>query len=165
MGHPQSAERTAMTLRGEKGNLYEGGIRVPGVLEWPAVLQKPLSTSAIASTTDILPTLVEITGQALPERPLDGETLIPIINNHQKQRNEPLYFWKFNSGNVFDEFSQPYIDPKLQEGTTPLVKMMNGKYTRSFRNFKYDEISQNDFVGERTMMKNNYKLIIEGKSS
>lgn len=124
-GTPKSAARTAMTLRGEKGNMYEGGVRVPGVLEWPARLQKSLSTSAIASTTDILPTLVEITEQALPDRPIDGETLIPIFDNSQKLRTEPLYFWKFNTGKVFTESSQNYIDPKLQEGTTPLVKMMS----------------------------------------
>ena len=164
-GTPPSAARTAMTLRGQKGNMYEGGVRVPGVLEWPAVIKEPASTSAISVTTDILPTLAEMTGQPLPERPLDGTSLVPFFNDPAKQRTKPLYFWSFKSWQSDPmNLSQPYIDSELQEGTTPLVKMMDGKFTRSFRNYQYDQVSENDFAGERTMMKNQYKLIVEGES-
>jgi len=45
-GTPPSAARTGMTLRAQKGSLYEGGVRVPGVMEWPSVIQESLSTSA-----------------------------------------------------------------------------------------------------------------------
>ncbi len=65
---------------------------------------------------------------------------------------------------MINESSQPYIDPELQEGTTPLVKMLGGKFTRTFRNYKYDQFSENDFTGERTMMNNQYKLVLEGQS-
>ncbi len=47
------------------------------------------------------------------------------------------------------ESSPPYIDPKLQEGTTPLVKMLHGKFTRTFLNFKYDQVSENDFTSKK----------------
>jgi len=112
-GPPGCADRTAMTLRGQKGDLYEGGVRVPGVLEWPAGIKASASTSAISVTSDILPTLSELIGQPLPDRPLDGISLVPFFNDPAKQRTEPLYFWKFNINSVFDESSQPYIDPKL----------------------------------------------------
>ncbi|MHC4166832.1 MAG: hypothetical protein ACYSWQ_07740 [Planctomycetota bacterium] len=62
---------------------------------------------------------------------------------------------------MFDESSQPYIDPRLQEGTTPNVA---GKYNRNFRNLRYSQVSEKDFAGTRTMMKNQFKLIAEGKS-
>ena len=163
-GTPPSAARTAMTLRGQKGTMYEGGVRVPGVLEWPAVIKEPATTSVISVTTDILPTLAEMTGQPLPERPLDGTSLVPYFNDPAKQRNKPLFFWSFNEGKVINESSQAYIDPILQEGTTPLVKMLNGKFNRTFRNYKYDQVSEIDFTGERTMMKNQYKLVLEGQS-
>jgi arylsulfatase A-like enzyme len=153
-----------MTLRGQKGNMYEGGVRVPGVLEWPAVIKEPATTSVISVTTDILPTLAEMIGQPLPDRPLDGTSLVPYFNDPAKQRNKPLYFWSFNEGKVINESSQAYIDPILQEGTTPLVKMLNGKFNRTFRNYKYDQVSEIDFTGERTMMKNQYKLVLEGQS-
>jgi arylsulfatase A-like enzyme len=162
-GMPASAARTGMTFREQKGSLYEGGIRVPGVLEWPAKLKKPASTAAVSVTTDFLPTLAELTGQSLPERPLDGISLVPFFYEPAKQRTEPLYFWQFEPGKVFGENAEPYIDPKLQEGTTPLAKMMAGKYTRTFRNYKYRQVAESDFSGERTMMKDRYKLVVEGQ--
>jgi len=161
-GMPSSASRTGMTFRGQKGNQYEGGIRVPGVMEWPAVIKEPTSTSVISVTSDILPTLAELTGESLPERPIDGISLLPYFNNPTKPRTKPLCFWSFEHGIVFNASSKPYIDPALQEGTTPLVKMMNGKLTRTFRNFHYEEVSENNFAGMRTIMKNQYKLIVEG---
>jgi arylsulfatase A-like enzyme len=164
-GTPSSAARTGMTLRAQKGSLYEGGVRVPGVLEWPAVIQKPLSTSAVSVTSDFLPTLADITGQQLPDRPIDGISLVPFFSEPSKQRTEPLYFWQFEPGKVFGENPEPYIEPELQEGTTPLAKIMAGKYTRIFRNYKYNGISEENFAGERSMMKGPYKLVLEGNSS
>lgn len=46
-------------LRGCKGSVWEGGLRVPCVVEWPAKL-KPLVTDCPAATYDIFPTLLEI---------------------------------------------------------------------------------------------------------
>lgn len=163
-GTPSSAARTGLTRREQKGNLYEGGILVPGVVEWPMVIKEPASTSVLSYTSDILPTLAEMTGQPLPDRPLDGTSLVPFFKDPVKKRTEPLFFWQFEPGKVFGENPEPYIDPKLQEGTTPLAKIMAGKYTRTFRNYKYNEISENDYTGERSIMKDQYKLIVEGQS-
>lgn len=121
-----TAARTGLTLREEKGSLYEGGIRVPGLLEWPAIIDKPASASAVSVTTDILPTLVELTGQTLPERPIDGVSLVPLFSDPSHKREEPLCFWMFETRKVFVETPRLYIDPELQEGTTPLKKMISG---------------------------------------
>ena len=163
-GTPPSAGHTGMTIRAEKGSLYEGGVLVPGVLEWPSVIKNSAVLKNISVTSDILPTLAEMTNQPLPERPLDGVSLVPFFEDPEKERKEPIFFWKFEPNNVFDESAQPYIDPQLQEGTTPLVKMMDGKYTRTFRNLKYDSISENDFQGERTMTAQRYKLVLDGET-
>jgi arylsulfatase A-like enzyme len=163
-GTCSSAARTGLTRREQKGSLYEGGILVPGLLEWPAVIKEPASTSVHSYTSDILPTLAELAGQPLPERPLDGISLVPYFKEPEKQRTEPLYFWQFQPEKVFGENPEPYIHPELQEGTTPLAKIMDGKYTRSFRNNKYNEVSENDYSGERAIMKNQYKLVVEGKT-
>lgn len=159
-----SAAHTGLTRREQKGSLYEGGILVPGLLEWPAVIKEPTSTIVPAYTSDILPTLAELTGQPLPNRPLDGISLVPFFNSPEKQRPEPLYFWQFEPGKVFGAVEDPYIDPELQEGTTPLAKKMDGKFTRSFRNYKFTRISEQDYSGERAMMKGQYKLVVEGKT-
>jgi arylsulfatase A-like enzyme len=164
-GTPPSAARTGMTLRGQKGTMYEGGIRVPGVIEWPGRIGQASVTSFSSVTSDILPTLCELTGSSLPGRPLDGVSLVPVIDENMQVRTEPIFFWSFESGKAFDEHAQPYIDPQLQEGTTPLAKIMDGKFTRSFRNFKYDEVSEDHLGGARVMMNGKYKLLIEAESS
>ncbi len=164
-GTCSKAKRTGMKLRGQKGNFYEGGIRVPGVVEWPAVITEPSSTSMIAVTSDLLPTLAEITNQPLPDRPIDGESLVPVFEDPSNQRSKSLFFWEFLPWNVYDEKTQtPYIDPKLQEGTTPLAKKLGGRFTRNFVNYQYSGISKNDTIGTRAMLKDRFKLLIEGET-
>lgn len=162
-GTPVSAGHAYMTLRGSKGTMYEGGIRVPGVMEWPAVIKKPVATSAISVTTDFMQTLAEVTGQTLPDRPLDGKSWVPVFKDPSIQRNQPHFFWQFNH-DLFEDKCEPYIEVELQEGTTPLAKMMDGKYTRTFRNCKYSAISEENFQGTRVMMNDRYKLIVEGQA-
>lgn len=159
-GTPTSAARTGMTIRGQKGNVYEGGIRVPAVIEWPARIKSAGTTKMNSVTSDILPTLCALTGQDLPQRTLDGISLVPMMDGEMDARPSPIFFWKFNSNKVFNEESEPYIDPSLQEGTVPLIKKMNGKYTRTFKNFKYPEMSADHISGGRTIMDNQYKLVI-----
>ena len=164
-GTPSSAARTGMTLRGQKGTMYEGGIRVPGVIEWPSHIQQARVTQFNSVTSDILPTLCDLAGQPVPNRPLDGISLTPAINGTVQSRPSPMFFWSFETRKVFSEESQPYIDPLLQQGTTPLAKMMDGKYTRTFRNFQYPAISKDHFGGARVMMDKQYKLVMDAQSS
>jgi arylsulfatase A-like enzyme len=153
-----------MTIRSDKGSVYEGGILVPGVVEWPAVIQSPMVNKNIAVTSDIFPTLAEITNQELPARPIDGISLLPFLENPDLVRTEPICFWKFNTNQAFDDSAENYINPELQEGTTPLAKMMAGKYTRTFRNYVYPAVSESDFGGERAITTNNYKFILDGNT-
>jgi arylsulfatase A-like enzyme len=161
-GTPPSAGRTGMTLRDDKGSVYEGGIRVPGLVEWPTVIKHPVVNRNIAVTSDILPTLAEIAKQKLPDRPMDGISLLPYFNDPHAKRTAPICFWQFKVGQAFGDSPEPYIDPSLQEGTTPLVKMMGDKYTRTFQNYIYPEVSKNDFGGERALITNKFKLVLEG---
>lgn len=163
-GTPASAHRTGMTIREDKGSLYEGGILVPGVVEWPSVIKGPAVNKNIAVTSDLMPTLADITSQELPDRPIDGISLLPFIKDPQKERTTPICFWQFNSKQAFGDDPVDYIDPELQEGTTPLTKMMDGKYTRTFRNYVYPEVSEKDFGGERAITTNRFKLILDGKT-
>ena len=150
-------------FRGQKGNMYEGGIRVPGLIEWPARIAEPMNSQVNTVTSDILPTLCALTDQPLPKRPLDGINLVPLLDGEMSRRDAPIFFWSF--GNTRHDGSKPYIAPQLQEGTTPLVKMMAGKYTRTFRNFHHPEITAADYAGSRVMLDNQYKLIVSNKST
>ena len=111
-------------LRGRKGTMYDGGVRVPGVIEWPEAIPKPRVSDVNAVTSDILPTLCEIIGRPSPKRPLDGISLVPLIEGKMTERATPIGFWSFNTGNIGP--AKPYIAPMLQQGTTPLVKRTAG---------------------------------------
>ncbi len=146
-------------FRGQKGTVYEGGLRVPGIIEWPERIPQPRTSDVNCVTSDILPTLCELTGISLPDRPLDGISLAPLINGEMTQRNAPIFFWSYAGGSP-DQPRRPYIDPELQKGTTPLVKMLAGRYTRNFKNEHHLKITKDDYHGARAMLDGRFKLVI-----
>jgi arylsulfatase A-like enzyme len=84
-------------LSGRKGNLREGGVRVPGIIEWPARIGKPRTSLIPCGTVDIYPTVLEIVGvkaRNQPE-PLDGVSLVPLIEDRMERRGKPLGFWVY----------------------------------------------------------------------
>ena len=156
-GVPPEARATT-PFRGQKGQVYEGGVRVAGIIEWPARIPQPRASSLNAVTSDMLPTLCELAGAPPPDRPLDGISLAPLIAGDVTERSRPIGFWSFDASR---EQGEPYIEPSLQEGTTPLAKLMDGKATRSFRNYRHPEIREEDFAGPRAILDNRYKLVVD----
>jgi len=157
-GIPRSG-RAEITLRGQKGQLYEGGVRVPGIIEWPARIPAGRMTPMNAVTSDILPTLCDLAGRPLPERPIDGVSLEPLIHGEVSARSEPICFWNYDTRAELQKGLEPTLDPALQEGTTPLVKQMNGKFTRDFRNRRHPEIQPSDYAGPTAILGRRYKLV------
>ena len=149
-------------LRGQKGSMYEGGIRVPGVVEWPARIPTPRASQVPAFTSDFLPTLAALVGRPLPARPIDGVNIEGLLDGTMTSRPKPLFFWAFNYEGLAGRHGDPYIAPKLQEGTTPLVKYMDGALTRTFQNYHYQSIDERDFAGRRVVIENDYKLVVDG---
>ncbi len=89
-----AAGGSAGPLTGGKGSLWEGGIRVPGLIEWPARVRQPLRTRVPAGTVDILPTICDVLGIPLPTAtgPLDGVSLLPVLEGRATSRPSPLGF-------------------------------------------------------------------------
>ena len=73
-------------------------------------------------------------------------------------RPKPLCFWENGFRNV--DQSKPYIDPALQEGTTPLATKSGGKATRDFTNFHHASITETDYFGSRAIIDGSFKLVI-----
>lgn len=83
-------------LREYKGHLYEGGIRVPGIIRWPGMLKAGQTSSEPVGAVDFLPTLCEVAGVSAPDdRVLDGSSILPLLNGKEIRREKPLY-WQFN---------------------------------------------------------------------
>ena len=158
-GIPSSGLRESQ-FRGQKGKLYENGIRVPGLIEWPNGIPKPKVSTVSTVTSDMLPTLCALAGAKTPNIPLDGINLVPLLNGTMKKRESPIMFWSFRTQG--EKTAKPYIAPDLQEGTTPLVKQMGGLFTRNFKNYHHPEIRETDFLGARAILVDDYKLVIDG---
>jgi arylsulfatase A-like enzyme len=146
--------------RGVKGQVYEGGVLVPGLVEWPAAIPEPHRTGVRASTSDLMPTLCALVGQPLPQRPLDGIDLRPVLEAEMPERPNPLVFWQYNTARFRGLQPEPWIDPELQKGTTPLVKLMGDKATRDFTNHRHPAIIEDDYRGARAIIDGRFKLVI-----
>ncbi len=87
--------------RGHKGQVYEGGLRVPAILEWPAKVPRPRTIQARSSTCDIYPTLLEIAGAGVENQPpLDGVSLVPIIEGRAEKVDRPIGFWNYRIAGI-----------------------------------------------------------------
>ncbi len=150
--------------RGKKGEIYEGGTLVPGLIEWPARIPNPCRTGFRASTSDLLPTLCSLTGQPLPPRPLDGMDLAPVLDGQLAERPSPLHFWMFGSSRLSKAKPQPWIAPELQTGTTPLAKLAGGKATRDFTNYRHPLMTEEDCLGPRAIIDGCFKLVIHERN-
>lgn len=83
-------------MRGNKGKVYEGGLLVPAILEWPAAITSPRVIQARCNTSDIYPTLLEVAGVNVEKQPpLDGVSLKPVIEGDAKSRAKGMGFWDY----------------------------------------------------------------------
>lgn len=82
-------------LRGEKGTLFEGGIREPMIVKWPGKIKENTISDALVSSVDIYPTFVDIANGTLPEnQKLDGISLIPALKQDKYDKNRAI-FWHY----------------------------------------------------------------------
>lgn len=90
--HPYGS---AGNLRAKKGHIWDGGIRVPGILRWPGKILPGTTSSEPVCGVDVLPTLCELAGIEKPkDRKIDGTSIAPLFTNKKIVRKTPLY-WHF----------------------------------------------------------------------
>lgn len=82
-------------LNGAKGNVYEGGVRIPFIAKWPGHIKAGAVCKTPAMTIDILPTLAWITGANLPAHPIDGKNIYPLLSEPETATpaHQVLYFY------------------------------------------------------------------------
>jgi uncharacterized sulfatase len=81
-------------LRGEKGTLYEGGIRIPAIARWPGRIPAQTRCDQPAITHDVYPTVLELAGATPAERqPLDGVSLAPVLVRPSERLARDTLYW------------------------------------------------------------------------
>jgi arylsulfatase A-like enzyme len=98
---PPQGGGSAGPFSGQKGSCEEGGIRVPGIMRWPARIRPGRVEAEPVSSLDLYPTIVALTGAALPSRRLDGQDISPLLFEQVSRLTGPgldggreLLFWQ-----------------------------------------------------------------------
>lgn len=116
---PQQARYVA-GMRGRKGTVYQGGIRVPCFLRWPKRI-KPGRIDRIAAHIDLLPTLAEACGaKALSGRKIDGRSLMPLLRGESANWPDRTLYTQWHRGDVPELF-------RANAARTQQHKLVDGK--------------------------------------
>ncbi len=78
-------------LRESKGHLYEGGIRVPLIVRWPQKISAASTCRTPVISTDLYPTVLAAAGLK-PQKPLDGESILPLLTRSGPLRRNAICF-------------------------------------------------------------------------
>lgn len=110
-------------LRSGKGYAYEGGIKVPMIVRWPAKIKKNDTNDTPVISHDFFPTLCEVAGIKIPNKnQIDGISLLPLLTENKRPGRTSL-FWHFphyRSGDIV-----PYSI--IRDGDWKLIKRYEGK--------------------------------------
>jgi arylsulfatase A-like enzyme len=106
-------------LRGFKGMLYEGGIRVPWIVRWPGKIKPGTTNTTPIISTDCYPTLLEVAGlPPTPDHPLDGRSLVPLFTQSPGFERDSLCFHYPN----YAFHKQNRLGSAIREGPYKLIK-------------------------------------------
>ncbi len=86
---------SAEGFRGQKMDLYEGGIRAPLLARWPGKIKAGTTTEHVSAFWDMLPTLLEISG-AKPPAGIDGISFLPTLLGKGEQRQHDHLYWEYH---------------------------------------------------------------------
>ncbi|MHC4293659.1 MAG: sulfatase-like hydrolase/transferase [Planctomycetota bacterium] len=81
--------------RGHKGQFFEGGIRVPAIISYPARLPKGIVRDQAIIVADWFPTILELCGIEPPDVKLDGLSVLPIIKNEKAKARHDILYWQW----------------------------------------------------------------------
>ncbi|RKY83551.1 sulfatase [candidate division KSB1 bacterium] len=132
-------------LRGSKGMLYEGGIRVPMIVRWPGKVKPGTLCDTPVIGTDFYPTILEITGAEPPvNHIIDGESLIPLFLQKRKLKRKAI-FWHFPA------YLEAYRGMKGAWRTTPAaaIRQGNWKLMEFFEDGKLELYNLKEDIGEK----------------
>jgi arylsulfatase A-like enzyme len=120
-GLPGFKPSTTGGLRDFKGSMYEGGLRVPAIIEWPEGIDSPRTTAYPAGAMDIFPTIAQVAG--LPAsamlQPQDGLSLAPLMAGEIGPRKKPIPFHSRSRSGLIDNDFKILSFSKNPKGKKP----------------------------------------------
>jgi arylsulfatase A-like enzyme len=164
------ANATSMDpLRGSKGMLYEGGIRVPMIARWPGRIKAGTSCDVPVIGIDLFPTFLELTRAPKPAgHILDGQSLLPLLTRGNAFKRKAI-FWHFPA------YLEPYNDSQWPWRTTPAGAVRSGdwKLIEFFEDGNLELYNLKNDIGEKNNLaekkpektKELHRILIEWRKS
>ncbi len=141
---PQQQRYTA-NLRGRKGSVYEGGVRVPFYIRWPQRLKAGASVDRIAGHIDVAPTLLEACGVSKPESvSFDGKSVLPLLEGKQVEWKDRTLFMQWHRGDEPERF-------RASAARSQRYKLVNGEELYDIKN---DPGETNDIAAQNPRIVN-----------
>jgi arylsulfatase A-like enzyme len=149
-------------MRGLKGSVYRGGVRVPFYIRYPDSKKSNIEIEAIAAHIDILPTIAAICNTKLPEgTKIDGSDLMPLITGAKKYLPERslFFYWTRHSPELYNNIA-------LMRGKYKLVG--NTDYNAPVSDFELFDIAEDPYelkniVKENPVIANELKAELDRK--
>lgn len=93
---PNVDPRTGVEFRGGKGNLFEGGLRIPSLARWPGRIPAGAVSDLVFYQPDVLPTIAALTGATPPDN-IDGMSIAPTLLGSGEQTEHEFLYWEFGN--------------------------------------------------------------------
>ena len=159
---------TAKPLREGKGTAWEGGVRVPFIAWWPGQLPEGLSVSTPAMTIDVFPTLAHLIDAPLPQHPIDGQNIWPLMTGQTGDSPQPAYFFWYRNNELHAVRSGPwklYFPHRYRTmlGQHPGADGIPGKYAHQNTGVElYDLVAD---IGEVDDLSESHPQVVERLTS
>lgn len=112
---PNVNPKTKVEFRGGKGNLYEGGLRIPFLVKWPGKIKGGQVSDLLFNQIDVFPTLTDIAGAKAPAD-LDGLSILPTLIGEKaagkKQEQHKMLYWEYRNQVAVRKDHWKAIQPK-----------------------------------------------------
>ena len=135
-------------MRGRKGSVYRGGVRVPFYMRYPSKYKGNRDIETTAAHMDLLPTLSEMCNVKLPEnKKIDGKNLVPLLKNKKVAwENRPLFFYWTR------RYPELYHNMAIQKGPFKLVGQTD--YDAAIADFELFNIEEDPYEEHNLVRQN-----------
>jgi len=143
---------SALPLRGSKGMLYDGGIRVPLAISWPGKVKAGSRCSTPVIGTDFYPTFAEIAGIELAhDQLIDGKSILPLLDQSGKLEERYLY-WHFPA------YLEAYggMEQAWRQRPASAIRQGDWKLIESFEDGKLELYNLKEDIGEQNELSARY---------
>ena len=91
----QLGPKNGKPFRGSKGDLYEGGIRMPLIIKWPGVITPGSECGEVVISNDFFPTITAIAGGSSTAKDVDGINFLPLLKDSGAKLTREAVYWHF----------------------------------------------------------------------